>query len=205
MSFKTQICFLGLKAEQMKSLNKKEKKALINSTDLALPQVEIFVPPIEMDALYGQVQAEMGLMGSREYKTYTMTYEIFKRDVVAPIDLYVLVDASAEVLLERILDERKRKFEHPGFFKKYPDYLERLTNAVRKWHKDEVSEHSVVLVDSVNNNFADNAKEGEKILIQIEDGIKNFFVNNPHANEDTEIPYGRDGAQLIVPDFLKTR
>ena len=107
-SFKTQICFLGLKVEQMKAHKKEERGTLIDTNKSILPQVEIFVPPIEMDSLYGQVQAEIGLMGTREYDTYKMIYETFKRDVVIPIDLYVLVDASPEVLLERILDKRKR-------------------------------------------------------------------------------------------------
>lgn len=205
MSFKTQICFLGLKVEQMKARNIEEREVLVNANKLILPQVEIFVPTIEMDALYGQVQAEMGLMGTREYDTYTMMYEIFKREIVIPVDLYIFVDAPAEVLLERILDIRKRKCEHPEFFEKYPDYLPRLATAGRQWHKDTSSKHPVVLVDTVNNNFADDVEEGEKILERIEDEIKKFLISNPYANKDTEILYGRDGAQLIIPDCLKTR
>ena len=205
ISFKTQMCFLGLKVQQMLSSKKEEGELSINFDKAVLPQVEIFVPSIEMDSLYGQVQAEMGFMGSREYRTYKMMYEIFRNDTAPPIDLYVIVDAPAEVLLERVLDERKRKLEHPGFFEKYPDYLGKLARATRKWCEEMATESPVVLIDSVSNNFADNTKKKKKVLMQIEDGIINFFDDNPHTNEDTEIPYGRDGAQLIVPDFLKTK
>jgi len=199
VSFKTQLQFLTLKVEQMKISSKKERKISM------LPQIEIIDPTIEMDARYGWAQAKIGLMRPSEYETYKMVYEAFKKDVISPIDLYVFADAPPDVLLERILDKRKREFEHPEFFENYPDYLTILSNVTRAWCEDVSHKHPVVFVDTVNNNFADDIKTGEKIVVKVEDRIRDFFMKSPHATKDMKVPRGRDGVQLIIPDFLKIR
>lgn len=198
ISFNTQTCFLTLKAEDMMAPSKKEKE------NFTPPQVKIFDTTDDTDAAYIWTQAVIGLMSIEEFKTLRKLHRTFKENIV-PIDIYVFPDAKADVLLGRILDKRKRDFEHPEFFENYPNYLELLSSFTREWCKTISYEHPVVFVDTVNNNFADDKKTGEKIVMQVEDRIRDFFMKNPYAIKDEKVFYGRDGAQIIVPDFLKTR
>jgi len=198
ISFETQSCFLTLKAEDMRAPSKKEKE---NLTPL---QVKIFDTTDDTDAAYIWTQAVIGLMSIEEFKTLRKLHRAYKKNIV-PIDIHVFPDAKADVLLGRILDKRKREFEHPEFFGNYPNYLELLSSFTREWCKTISYEHPVVFVDTVNNNFADDKKTGEKIVMQVEEKIRDFFIKNPYATKEAKGPCGRDGAQLTIPDFLKTK
>lgn len=182
-SFRSQISFLALNRERMKTKSD--------------GPIEIFEAPVQNDNLFCQIHREIGFMDEKERDTYLKLYGIITQElgIIMP-DFYIVMDAPAEVLYERIINERGRDFEHPEFFEEYPDYLERLVNAVAEWAEKTAVEQPVVIVDSANNNFVDSSEDREKVFEQIEDEIVVFLSENPR---------GRDGRQFIIPDFLKVK
>ncbi len=192
--FNTQMSFLGLKAKQMGHRG-------IDQTSSS--QVQIFDPSIEMDSLYAQVQAEMGLMEHNEHNTYNLVYEAIRKDAIIPIDFFIIVDAPSEILLDRILDIRKRQFEHPEFFSNFPDYLPRLVDATRRWKTETASENPNIVIDTAHNNFVDSPGKRKKVEVKIESEIRKFLDFSSHSNEKLGVPVGKDGAPIIIPDFIK--
>lgn len=196
ISFKCQICFLGLKAEDMavSTLELEEYQIISSATE----SVEFFVPSDEMDALYTKVQHDMKMMDDREWDIYKKARTVLKQCAIIDTDLDLVLNAPPDVLYARIIDERGRDFEQQEFFENNPDYLPRLATAVSVWGwmKEEAGEKPIVLIDSASNNFVSNAKDKEKVLKQIENEIVNFLSKSPH---------GKDGVQFIIPDFLKTK
>jgi len=182
-SFRSQICFLALNRERME----------IKSDG----PIEIFEAPVQNDNLFCRTQHEIGFMDEGEWDTYLRWYHAITQDlgIVMP-DFYIVMDAPAEVLYKRIIELRGRDFEQREFFEKYPDYLERLVNAVAEWTEKMTAEYPIVIVDSANNNLVDSAEDKEKVFEQIENEIVNFLSKNSH---------GKDGCQFIVPDFLKVK
>lgn len=182
-SFRSQICFLTLNGERMETRSD--------------GPIEIFEAPIQNDNLFCQTQYEISFMDEKERDLYLQLYRTVTQNlgIVMP-DFYIVMDAPAEVLHKRIIDQRGRDFEHPEFFEKYPDYLERLVNTVAEWAEKTAVEQPVIVVDSANNNFVDSAEDRERVFEQIESEIANFLSKNPR---------GRDGTQFIIPDFLKVK
>lgn len=182
-SFRSQICFLTLNTERME-----------NKSD---GPIEIFEAPIQNDNLFCQTQHEIGFMDKKERDLYLRLYRTVTQDlgIVMP-DFYIVMDAPAEVLYKRIIDQRGRDFEHPEFFEEHSDYLERLVNTVAEWAEKTAVEQPVIVVDSVNNNLVDSAEDRERVFEQIESEIANFLSKNPCR---------RDGTQFIIPDFLKVK
>lgn len=194
ISFKCQLHFLGLKGEDMTVHSEEQKDFQITSSTAEL--IEIFVPSMDANALYGKVHRDMDFMDAKEWDMYKRTHTFLTRDVIVVPDFHIVLNAPAEVLYERIINERGRDFEQRKFFEKYHDYLPRLVSAVSEWAEKAVLEHPVLVVDSANNDFSDNTKDKEKILEQIENEIKDFLSENDH---------GKDGLSLIFPEFLKAK
>ena len=194
ISFKCQLHFLGLKAEDMavSTVELEEYQLVASSTEM----IEIFVPSMGMDSQYGKVHKDMDFMDDQEYYMYKEKYTILSQDIIIPPDFSIVLNAPHEVLYERIINDRGRGFEHREFFEKYSDYLPRLVDAVSEWTEKAALEHPVLVVDSANNDFSGNTKDKKKILEQIENEIREFLLENDH---------GKDGLPFIVPEFLKAK
>lgn len=196
ISFKCQVHFLGLKAEDMavSTLELEEYQIISSTAEL----VEVFVPSDEMDALYAKVQHDMKMMDDLEWDLYKKAHTALKRCAIIDTDLDLVLSAPPDVLYTRIIDVRGRDFEQREFFENNPDYLSRLDTAVSAWGlmKKKAGEKPVVLIDSASNNFVSNAGDKEGVLEQIENEIVDFLSKNPR---------GKDGTQFITPDFLKVK
>jgi deoxyadenosine/deoxycytidine kinase len=136
-SFHSQSWFLMSKVEQY--------------AKLAGRGVEILDPPLEMDRIYAQTQFEMGWMSLLEWSLYQRLYDslIIEKRLKSP-DLYIAVEASEEILLNRIKKraESPERFSERWILTNCPEYPMRLARNVEHWVEGSSGPTPVLVIDT---------------------------------------------------------
>lgn len=151
-------------------------------------QLEIWDPALEMDLLYSRTLHLTGALTDAEYKTYQEMAEAltFERKIFEP-DLFIVVNASVELLVERIRG-RSREIERAID----PNYIGRLSETVHRWTIEERGRKNIFQVDSGHYNFAEPGEHQKELIARIESTLAAMYLSSPQ---------GQDGSKLIFPSF----
>lgn len=119
-SFKSQVFFLTSKVNQLKNMNR--------------TGVSIIDPTLDMDFIYAKTHHKMGWMSDGEWNLYQELFGAYisREDLTYP-DMHIVVSASSKDLKDRII-KRNRPYEM-WILKKYPEYLDKLSESVDEWRE----------------------------------------------------------------------
>ena len=155
-SFHSQVFFLGKRLEHHRQLLDHPGSVVQDRT--VYEDAEVFARNL----------GEQDTMTERDYDAYRRLYKAVSA-FLPPPDLIVYLEASVEMLLQRI-SRRGREFERNI----EPAYLERLNHLYRQWIEDWTA-CPVLRVTIDGTDFAHNAADFE----QLKDNIETALTRKP--------------------------
>ena len=188
-AFNCQMCFLTEEAKQMRPLVPK-----LQTTSVVHDQY------IEGDAFFENILArKFGFISKDQDATYRSCYRAFMRGNFLPkADIYIGVTSSEETAVERIKD-RKREMELI-MLDRYPDYFPTITRSFDTWFKLLARRHPVIIINTDTHDFVNSDRARAHVLDEIR-AWSGYHLSSPYRLNLR----GREGARLVLPDFLKSR
>lgn len=152
-SYNLQIFFLNSRFHDIMKIQKSGKNVIQDRT--IYEDAEIFAPNLH----------DMGLMSTRDFKTYTSLYEMINKLVKAP-DLLIYLRASVPTLIRQI-QKRGREYEASIRY----DYLEQLNSRYEAWISHYKS--SELLIFNVDDmDFISKPEKLSEIINTIDSKVK---------------------------------
>ncbi|KKU12093.1 MAG: Deoxyguanosine kinase [Candidatus Woesebacteria bacterium GW2011_GWA1_45_8] len=186
-AFNSQMFFLTEEAKQMPTL-----WSLLRYRPVVHDQA------IEGDDFFETALRLLGFISELDHKTYKLCFRTLMRGNYLPRpDIYIGVIASQESVVRRIV-ERKRDMEL-AMHEKFPLYFPTIAHKFGKWLELLTRQHPVILIDTDKWDFVNDPHSRNFVLQEIRNRASRLLTDPNQVNL-----LGREGARLILPDFLKS-
>ncbi len=188
-AFDFQMYFLTEDAKQMRPLIPKLRAGPI-----------VHDQYIEGDSLFETLLwLKMNFISDEENSTYRSCFRALTRGNFLPkADIYLGVTASEDTVIERI-KKRGREMELT-MHQRYPDYFPTIVRGFNTWFKMLSRNRPVIVIDTDKWDFVNSARAADCVLDEVR-AWSSYYISNPNRLNRL----GRDGARIILPEFLKYR
>lgn len=188
-AFNCQMFFMTEEAKQMPPLVPKLQTASI-----------VHDQSLDGDAHFERTLCwKLGYISKEEDATYRSCFRALTQgDFLPKADIYIGVTSSEETALQRIKD-RKREMELI-MLDRNPDYFPTITRSFNTWFKLLSRRHPVIIVNTDTHDFVNSDRARAQVLDEIR-AWSGYHLSSPYRLNLR----GREGARLVLPDFLKSR
>lgn len=184
-SFDVQVFFLLDKCRQMRFLQGK----LTGSSVLHDPE-------LAQDLLIAKAQHQIGWMSKEQYATYCRVAEnIYAGGYLPQPDVTIALLAKYEIIERRIV--KRGREDELAMLKRYPDYFRMIAEAVEAWVEEKGGNKSVIAIRVDEYELFDE-KQKDYVIKELKNWAR-YHLTSAHKLNGR----GKDGAELIIPDFLR--